>query len=189
MERLSNFLSSKATGRNVLVALGLLVLCIGLFNVALTPMYQQASSGFVPFDIQFPLTREMIIIQLGAMGPGSFAAYARFAALDMAFPLIGSGFTVLFWAWLVQKSGSAMLLGAFQRGWWIWAVFPAVCDLSENFFFLKILATYPEPALDAIEIVVDVHRGKLVFLTISQGATVALVVISALIQLRRKPAP
>ena len=187
MVTLSAFFSRQATGRNVLIALAALVFCIGLFNVVLTPMYQAVSSGFVPFDLQFPLTREMIIIQLGAMGPGSFAAYARFTAVDMAFPMIASTFMLLLWAWLVQKSGSEMLRGAFERGWWIWAVFPAVCDLTENFFFLQIFATYPEPALDAIEIAVDVHRGKLAFLTISQGITVGLAVMTALMQLRCKP--
>jgi hypothetical protein len=186
MTTLSAFLLSKSTGRNVLIALALLVFCIGLFNVVLTPMYQNVSAGFVPFDLQFPLTREMIIIQLGAMSGASPSAYMRFAAVDMAFPVIGAALTVLFWGWLVVKSGSATLTAAFQRGWWIWAVFPAVCDLSENVLFLRIIAAHPEPALEAIELAIPVHRGKLVFLSINQIITGGLIVVTLVMRLRRK---
>jgi len=184
----SHFLLSKGTGRNVLIALGLLVACIGLFNVVFTPMYQSVAAGFVPFDLQFPLTREMIIIQLGATSDGALAAYTRFAVVDTFFPVIAAVFTILLWGWLVQKSDARILVAAYERGWWIWALFPAVCDLSENYFFLKILSTYPEPALDAIESVIPLHRGKLVFLSINQAATVALIVVTVVMRLRRKAA-
>ena len=183
---MSAFLLAKATGRNVLIALGLVVLWIGAFNFFFTPHYQAVSSGFVPFDMQFPLSREMIIIQLGAMTDAAPAAYVLFAAADMPFPLIASALTILFWAWLVTKSGSPALLGAFQRGWWIWGLFPAICDLGENVFFLGIILKHPEPMLSWIEKAIYVHRGKAAFLAMNQAATIALMIVTAVMWVRGK---
>ena len=186
MKTISDYLQSKATGRNVLIALGLL-LAIGLsFNLIFTPIYQQAAAGFAPFDVQFPLTREMIIIQLGAAGENTFAAYLPFAILDMPFPIIAGTFTALFWAWLIAKAGSASLRGAYQRGWWIWAFFPVACDLAENYAFLSILHAHPEPLIDMIDFAVVVHRGKFVFVAISQGVTLVLMVATLVMWLRRR---
>jgi hypothetical protein len=184
MRALSNYFLARGTGRNVLIALGMVLFSIGMFNFVLTPQYQEVSSGFVPFDLQFPLTREMIIIQLGAMTESSFDAYTRFAMFDMAFPIVGAAALILLWAWLVQKSDSAVVIGIYRRGWWIWAVFPALCDLSENILFLQIIGAHPEPALQAIEWAVDVHRGKLVFLSIAQGISVALILLTIILRLR-----
>ncbi len=182
---MSAFLLAKATGRNVLMALGLVALVVAAFNFFFTPHYQAASSGFVPFDMQFPLTREMIIIQLGAMTDAGPAAYVLFAAADMAFPLIAAAFTILFWAWLVTKSGSAALLAAFGRGWWIWALFPALCDLGENVAFLKIILSHPEPMLREIDVAVLLHRGKAVFLALSQMLTVILILTTVTMRVRQ----
>lgn len=188
MTALSQFIAGRASGRNVLIALLLLVLCIAAFNLILTPMYQAVSADFVPFDLQYPLTREMIIIQLGAMSESSAGAYVNFAALDMIFPPVAAWFTVLLWAWLVNKSGSATLRAAFQRGWWVWAFFPCLCDWAENAAFLTIILGHPEPMPRAIEAAVDIHRGKMVFLTINQTLTAALVIAAAVARLRRKAA-
>lgn len=183
---MSAFLLAKGTGRNVLIALGMVVLWLGAFNFVLTPNYQQYAAGFIPFDMQFPLTREMIIIQLGAMTEGAPAAYVQFAAADIPFPIIASALTILLWAWLVRKSGSAALLGAFQRGWWIWAVFPALCDLGENAAFLKIILSHPEPMLREIDFAVVIHRGKAVFLSLSQTLTITLIIATVVMRLRNK---
>jgi hypothetical protein len=178
----------KASGRNVLIALALLALCIAAFNLILTPMYQAVSSDFVPFDLQYPLTREMIIIQLGAMSERSAGAYVNFAALDILFPPVAAWVTVLLWAWLVNKSGSTRLREAFGRGWWIWALFPCLCDWGENAAFLSIILGHPEPMPRSIEAAVDLHRGKMVFLTINQALTAGLAITVAVMRLRRKTA-
>jgi len=183
---LSVYFQSKASGRHVLITFALLVLCVLGFNLVLTPLYQDAASGFVPFDLQFPLTREMIVIQLGAMSDAAPQAYVNFAILDFIFPPLGAAFFVLFWAWLVNKSGSAVLSGIYQRGWWIWALFPCFCDLAENVAFLNIIFTPPGVRPDMLEFVVDVHRGKMVFLTIAQAMTLALLLTSGLLRLRKK---
>jgi hypothetical protein len=183
MERLSVYLLAKATGRNVLIALALMAVT-GLSFRVLIPPYE-AAAGFMPFDMQFPLTREMIVIQLGAFNDGTFAAYVPFAAVDMFFPLFGSLFTLLTWAWLINRNGAAWLMAAYRSGWWIWATFPALCDLSENVLFLRILAQ-PQPPVDLIDLAVVVHRGKLVFLSISQGVTVLLILLTLAIMLRRR---
>lgn len=185
MERLSNVLMSKATGRNVLIAF-VLMAASGLSFNFLIPPYQEAAAGFMPFDMQFPLTREMVIIQLGAFNESTLAAYIPFAAVDMFFPVFGSAFTLLLWAWLIGKGGAAWLTAAFRSGWWIWATFPAVCDLSENVFFLQVLAARPQPPVDLIDLAVVVHRAKLVFLSIAQGTSAALILVTLVLIWRRR---
>ena len=185
---MSDYFLSRGTGRNVLIAFGLVVVSVAMFNFVLTPAYQSVSAGFVPFDLQFPLTREMIIIQLGAMSEDSFDAYVRFAMFDMAFPIFGAAFFVLFWAWLVTQSTSAVLMAFYRRGWWIWALFPAVCDLAENILFLQIINRHPDPVLNLIEWAVDVHRGKLVFMSVAQVISVVLILLTMVLRWRNSRA-
>jgi hypothetical protein len=184
MERLSVTLLSKSTGRNVLIAFALMALSGASFGV-LTPIYRNVA-GFEPFDMQFPLTKESMIIQFGAFGDGVFAAYLPFAAVDMFFPIFGAAFTVLLWGWLATRSGAAFLSAAYRGGWWIWGAFPAVCDLWENVLFLRLLSAYPRLLPDAIDTAVAVHRGKLVLLSIAQGITAALIVVTLALLLRRR---
>ncbi|MBL8644484.1 MAG: hypothetical protein JNK21_11175 [Rhodospirillaceae bacterium] len=185
MTALADFFLAKASGRNVLLCLALIVLSVLIFNLVLTPIYQSVSAGFVPFDLQFPLSQEMIVIQLGAMTPATPRAYLNFAVLDFAFPLFGAAFFILLWAWLVNKSTSGALRGVYRRGWWIWALFPAVCDLAENVAFLSILFSHPIILPDTLEFAIDVHRGKMVFMAIAQAITVAVVLAAGIAYLRR----
>jgi hypothetical protein len=185
MTRLSAFLFAQGTSRNVLAAFALMTLT-GVSFAWLTPHYQAAAAGFEPFDMQFPLTREMMVIQFGAFDDGIFTAYLPFAAVDMFFPLFAAAFTALVWAWLIARAGLAGLAGAYCRGWWIWATFPALCDLAENVLFLRILAAYPQLTPELIDIAVPVHRAKLVFLSISQGMTALLILAALAVLLRRR---
>ncbi|MBL8629729.1 MAG: hypothetical protein JNM81_08885 [Rhodospirillaceae bacterium] len=186
MTALGDFFLSKASGRRVVLCLALVVLSILIFNLILTPMYQTVSAGFVPFDLQFPLTREMIVIQLGAMSELTPKAYLNFAILDFAFPFFGATFFVLFWAWLVAKSRSAMLTGFYRRGWWIWAIFPCLCDWAENVAFLSILFAHPIIQPDTLGFAIDAHKAKMVFMAIAQAMSVALLIGSGLARLRSK---
>lgn len=186
MSALSAFLLRKATGRTLFKVLGLLILCILGFNLVLTPLYQEVAAGFVPFDLQERLTHEMIAIQLGAMSPLAARAYVYFSALDFVYPLVSAAFMLLLWAWLVAKSGSAWMMGAFDRGWWLWALFPAVWDLAENVAFLRILLIHPVIEPDVIEGAVLAHRAKGTFMTIAQFITVGLIAATVLARLRRR---
>ncbi len=186
MTALGDFFLSKASGRNVLVCLVLVVLSILIFNLILTPVYQSVSAGFVPFDLQFPLSREMIVIQLGAMTAATPKAYLNFAILDFVFPIFGAAFLILYWAWLAQKSLSPALKGIYRRGWWIWALFPCVCDLGENVAFLSILFSHPLIQPDTIEFAIIVHRAKNVFLAIAQFITLCAMLAAGVARVRHK---
>lgn len=168
----------------MLRALGLLVLCILAFNLVLTPLYQDVTAGLVPFDLQVPLSREMIVIQLGAMSALTPRAYVYFSALDFVFPLISAAFLLLLWAWLVQKSGSVWLRRAFESGWWVWVLFPAAWDLAENVAFLRILLLHPTIEPDVIEAAVIAHRAKTTFFTIAQFMTAALAIATIVSRVR-----
>lgn len=186
MTALSAFFIRQASGRNVLISLALLAICILIFNLFLTPLYQEVSSGFIPLDLQFPLSREMIVIQLGAMTPLSSRAYGYFAALDMIFPPLSAAAFILLWAWLAEKSGSAALVAAYRRGWWIWAIFPCLCDWAENVAFVSIIFGHPVINPDMIEAAIVAHRGKAVFFAIAQVISAALVVVAAALWLKKQ---
>jgi hypothetical protein len=183
---LGDFFLSRASGRNVFICLVLVVLSILIFNLILTPIYQSVSAGFVPFDLQFPLTQEMIVIQLGAMTTATPKAYLNFAILDFLFPIFGAAFLVLYWGWLAQKSRSAALKNIFRRGWWVWAVFPCLCDLAENVAFLSILFSHPLIQPDTLEFAIIIHRAKTVFLAIAQAITLAAMIAAGIARLRHK---
>ncbi len=186
MTALGDFFLSKASGRRVVLCLALVVLSILIFNLVLTPIYQSVSAGFVPFDLQFPLSLEMIVIQLGAMTDATPNAYLGFAILDFAFPLFGAVFFILFWAWLVNKSRSPALVGLYHRGWWIFALFPCFCDWAENVAFLLILFSHPIIRPEAMMFAIDVHKGKMVFMAIAQAMTVALLIGTLVSRVRHK---
>lgn len=186
MTALSDYFIARASGRRILLILALVGLCLVAFNLILTPTYQAVSAGFVPFDLQFPLSRESIVIQFGAMSEASLRAYINFALIDFIFPPLGAAFLVLFWAWLVQKGGSPILIGFYRRGWWVWAIFPCLCDWAENVTFLSLFLARPAIDPDMLELAVDVHRAKFVFLAIAQSVTVALVLTTGLQRLFKK---
>ncbi len=186
MTALGDFFLSKASGRRVILCLALVIFSILIFNLVLTPIYQSVSAGFVPFDLQFPLSIEMIVIQLGAMTDATPKAYLNFAILDFAFPLFGASFFILFWAWLATKSRSPALVGLYRRGWWIFALFPCFCDWAENVAFLQILFAHPLIQPDTMDFAIKVHKGKMMFMAVAQAMTVALLIGTLVSRVRHK---
>lgn len=179
-------LRERATGRLVTV-LFLLVAVLGLsFNYYLTPAYQAVSGGAVPFDLQFPLGAEAIGIQLALLTPDSIAAYRRFFAVDLIFPVAGAVFTTVLWAWLLNRIRLGRLDRFYALGLWLLPFVPAGFDLAENFLFLRIVANAPDALPGAIDTAVMVHRYKMSFMNTTTLITAVLAATAAFTWLLRR---
>jgi hypothetical protein len=187
MKALSAYLRSRAGSRAVLAAFAVQMALLAVMILVLVPQYQRVSGGFVPFDLQVPLTQEMIAIQRGAFSEATPAAYLKFAAADVVFPPAAAAFLILLWAWLVNRAGHAKLAQWYDEGLWLAALIPMAFDWAENVLFVRIVAA-PEPLPAAFDLAVSVHRAKDFALSLTAAITVALAVGAALGWLRRRRA-
>lgn len=173
------FLRAAATGRNVLVTLAVLAVVISSFWIYLTPAYQAVSGGTTPFDMQFPLSAEMVGIQLALLTPQSLVAYTRFMIVDFIFPPIGAFFTVMLWAWSLNSVAMPRWDGLFAAGAWVVPFLGAVCDWVENVLFYRIVASAPQAFPQTIDLVLTIHDAKLRILALSAAVTAALLLTAA----------
>lgn len=187
MKALSAHIRSRASARAVLIAFAVQMALLALMILVLVPQYQRASGGFVPFDLQVPLTQGMIAIQRGAFSDGTLAAYLRFAAADTLFPPAAALVLILLWAGLVGRAGHARLVRWYDEGLWLAALIPMLFDWAENVLFIRIVAA-AEPLPEVFDLAVAVHRAKDFALSLTAAITVALAVGAALGWLRRRRA-
>ncbi|MDX2225206.1 MAG: hypothetical protein SFV21_20785 [Rhodospirillaceae bacterium] len=185
MNTLSAYLRSLATSRAVLIAFAVQMALLAAMLWLLVPQYQRATGGFVPFDLQVPLTQEMIGIQRGAFSEETLSAYLRFAATDFLFPPAAAVTLILLWAWLVNRAGVAKLVRWYDDGLWLAALIPMALDLAENVLFTRIIAA-PVPLPATVDLAVSVHRAKDFALSLTAAVTVALAVGAALGWFRRR---
>lgn len=175
-----------ATGRNVLIVLAIAMAVGASFGIFFTPAYERASGGAMPFDMQFPLTAQMIGVQLALLTPDSVAAYRRFLIADFVFPPANGLFLTLLWAWLLNCLRWARLDGIYDSGAWIMPFMPAAADLSENVLFYRIVAAAPSVLPEAIDTALTVHDAKLRLLSVVIALTVMLALTTAVVALRRR---
>jgi hypothetical protein len=176
-----------ASGRNVLIGLGVVLALVLIFDVLLMPAYRAVSSGFDPMDVQFPLTREMVAIQRGAFGPGIQAAYLQFAAVDFVFPLANAVFFALLWSWLAAKGPHPLIERSFGHGLLALPFVAALIDWAENVGFLMLVFADPhDPLHDVTVATLAVHRAKFVMVTVNNVLTVLIAALAATRWLRAR---
>ncbi len=176
-----------ASGRNVLISLGMVIALVLLFNFALFPAYRAVSSGFDPMDVQFPLTWEMVAIERGAFGPGIQEAYLQFSSVDCIFPIASAIFTVLFWGWLAAKAPHPLFERSFRHGMLALPFLAALCDLAENVGFLILVFADPrDPLHDITRATLAVHAAKYVLVNVNNLLTVMMVVIAVVVRWGRR---
>src|SRR4051812_9773601 len=91
--------TSRVTGRLVIGAIGV-ALGLTVVRFFLSDAFRSVT-GFVPFDLQFPLGRQAIAIQLGALGKGVAAqAYVPFAVADALLAAAAAWAIALLWMWI-----------------------------------------------------------------------------------------
>jgi len=183
---IARYLRTKATGRNVLFLFALTAVLGASFGFVFMPAYQAVSGGADPFDIQFPLTAQMIGVQLGLLTRQSIDAYRNFMIADTLFPPLNGMLLVLLWAWLLGRLKSPRLDGVYDAGFWVVPLLPAVADLAENVLFYRIIAAAPAAMPETIDTVVAVHGTKLRLLSMVMMLTAVLIVVVLISAIRRR---
>lgn len=183
---MARILRANASGRNVLVAFALLTALTSSFGLYFTPAFERVSGGLQPFDMQFPLSHESVVIQLALLTPESVSAYTGFMVVDFIFPPFGALCWTLLWAWALQKIAWPRWDALFEAGFWSFPFFGAACDWAENILFYRIIAAAPRPLPDTIDLALQIHDAKLRLLLVTATVTVILLVTAGGVLMVRK---
>ncbi|MCC6912111.1 MAG: hypothetical protein IT566_00300 [Rhodospirillaceae bacterium] len=167
MTAFTEFLKSRANGRAVAAAAIFAVLVFVVQDRVLIPHFQ-AVTGFKPFDVQFPLTRYMVAIQLGAYERTAGPAYLPFFMVDMLLSFVSAGTLMLLWSWLFRRPNR--ISGFLERGGIIFVpLYTLGCDVAENIAFARLIGGLTgESFARTVEFAVTVHgmRGALLDLQV-----------------------
>ena len=181
------------TGRGFF-AIAAVAAVLGLIsNYVVAPAYREIA-GFLPFDLQYPLSRFMIGVELGTFdGATAIKAYVLFAAVHFALGIVVAALFTLFWAWLFLKVPTR-LFSFLRRGGILmvpWYVVPV--DLLGKIGFFRLLGGLSWPPYDlTIELCAPINRFKFAMVDIRNYLTVAFVlviVVGILLRRAAKPAP
>ena len=180
MTALTEYFKSRASGRAVAGAVIFALLVVLVQQTLLVPHFQ-AVTGVKPLDVQFPLSRYTIAIQLGAYGPDAGAAYLPFLLVDMILAVASATALVLLWAWLFRQQrtrlfsflerGAVILVPAYTLG----------CDIAENIAFARLIGGLSgESYVETIEFAVTVHSVRGALLDVQVILTVLFVMLFGL---------
>jgi len=171
--------------RTPLLFLGVMI-TFGLSAAALAWSGAQfkAVTGHEPFDLQNGLTRADIAAQLADYTPASRQAYALFAAVDFAFPLLGSLFLGGLIAFLLRNALPSVYAWVTARRLLALALVPALFDWAENVAALLLINL--APGSDALATALLIFKQlKLISLAATQ-VVVGLLLVAWLIRLAQR---
>jgi len=169
-----------ATDRNVFALFLALCAMLLVTHILIVPVYKVFASGFAPFDVQFPLTREMVAIQRGAMGAGVETVYLAFALLDVATQWMIAVFFALFWSWITLKVPHPSFDRLLARGILLLPFLAAICDIGENTgFAILVIADPHDPLHDVTDFTLSLHRVRVWCGNITMLITIVLVTFAA----------
>ncbi len=179
MTTFTEFLKSRASGRAVAAAVIFALLVVVVQQWVLVPHFQ-AVTTFKPFDVQFPLTRYMIAIQLGAYERTAGPAYLPFFVVDLLLSFVSAGTLMLLWAWLFRQPNriSAFL----ERGGIIFVpIYTLCCDIAENIAFARLIGGLTGESFAAtVEFAVTAHRMRGALLDLQMILTLLFVILFGL---------
>lgn len=185
MASLSAYLKSCASGRAVVAAVLFALLIYFVQTAVLVPQFR-AVTGFPPFDLQFPLTRYMIAIQLGAYDGRAAAAYLPFLLADQILSFAAAWALMLLWAWLFRVQPNPVF-DFLERGAVILIpVYALLCDIGENLAFSRLIGGLEGGAyVHGIRVAVFFHGVRGAFLDLQVILTIAFVILFLLTAVRK----
>lgn len=181
MTSLTEYLKSRATGRTVAGTVVFALLVVLVQYTVLIPHFQAATT-FRPFDVQFPLTRYMIAIQLGAYGETAGPAYLPFLLVDTLLAFVSAGALMFLWAWLFGRQPTR-IFSFLERGAVILVpAYTLACDIAENIAFARLIGgrLSGEAYANTIQFAVTVHSVRGAFLDLQVILTVIFVILFGL---------
>ncbi len=187
MTSFTEFLKTRASGRAVAAAVIFAVLIVIVQQWVLVPHFQSVTT-FKPFDVQFPLTRYSLAIQLGAYEKTAAPAYFPFFAVDLLLAFVSAGTLMLLWAWLLRRPTRLSMF--LERGGIIFVpLHTLICDIAENIAFARLIGGLPsESFASTVEFAVSVHAVRGALLDVQAILTVLFVILFGLGAGKGKPA-
>ncbi len=180
MTALTAYLKSRATGRAVAGLVIFALLAVLVQYAVLIPNFQAATT-FKPFDVQVPLTRYMIAIQLGAYQETAARAYLPFVLVDTLLSFVTAAALMLLWSWLFRMQPTRVF-AFFERG--LVVLVPAytlVCNIIENIAFARLIGGLSgEAYVKTLEFAVTIHGVHTAFLDLQVILTVVFVILFGL---------
>jgi hypothetical protein len=158
---LSEFIAARARGRNVLLALALVVALFAVFGLLLIPAFQEATNGLWPIDNSFPPDAAQYFRDLPQYTPASFRAYLWFAFVDYLYPPAFAAFFALLWAWMFRVRPRPLFASLQSRGILLLPFAAALCDWLENAGTLIVLFSYPAELWEVARVAVTFKQVKL----------------------------
>ena len=149
-------------------------------SIRLIPHFQ-ASTSFIPFDVQFPLTRHMIAIQLGAYESNARAAYLPFLLVDLLLAFASAAALLLLWSWLFSQHRTRVFAFLERGAVLLVPVYTLCCDIAENVAFARLVGGLSgESYVGTIKFAVTVHGIRGALLDLQVILTIVFVILFAL---------
>ena len=173
----TEYLKSRASGRAVVGAV-IFALLVVLVQQALLIPYFQAVTGLKPLDVQFPLSRYAVAIQLGVYKEGAGAAYLPFFVVDIILAAASALALMLLWAWLFRQQ-TTRIFSFLERGAVILLpIYTLACDIAENIAFMRLIGGLEgESYADTVQFAVTAHSVRGAFLDLQVILTVLFVIL------------
>lgn len=148
-------------------ALGLLT------RFVVSPLYHSVT-GFLPFDAQFPLSKIMIAVELGAFDKAAaMAPYTLFAAVDLAYVIATAALVTMGWMWLLAKFPMALFAFLRRGGIAMMPAYVVILDIIAKVGFFRLIGGLSgEDYARAVEFYATVHRLKFALLDIRNYLTI-----------------
>jgi len=143
----------------------------------LTPAFQAATDGNMFFDMQIPITEQMMLEQLPAYTEESKSLYVYFMFIDYLFPPMAGLFTALLWGWLMNKAPSGVLVKLRSSKLVLFPFISASLDWLENIGFLGTALLYPSRIEWLTQSGVLFREAKLLFMGGNLTITIFLIVM------------
>jgi hypothetical protein len=166
-----------ANGRTVLILLIASLIALAVRKYVLAPQFRD-QMGFIPFDLQPRLNREMIVIQLGLAPARHVFAYLRFAFSDAVVTAVTAAFTVALWLWLFRAAPNRAF-ALFQNGGVLLVpLVAAAAELSEHAAVYRLLTVAQrEDYVAAIDFLTTMHSAKSAALVLRDLLTAGFAVV------------
>jgi len=148
----------------------------------------RAQTGFLPFDLQFPLTQFMIGIELGAFKRGTAtSAYVAFVAANLAYIVALAWFFTALWMWIFTKQPNRVFHFLTRGGILMMPTYIVVMDIAAKVCFYMIVEGHrTDLYADIVAVAVTIHRLKFAVIDIRDYLTLGFLAAAALSILHKR---
>lgn len=173
-------------GRGIMAAGAAAAVLWLVARTVLVPAYRDIT-GFVPFDLQSPLSHVMIGVELGAFEErAALGAYAAFAAVDFALGIAKAALFIFVWMWLFDSAPTRIFSFLRRGGILLLPLYVVILDGAAKVGFHRLLQGLSGEALSAtIEYCATVHRLHMAVADIRNLLTAVFLALAAAVTVRR----